>query len=107
MVVAKRQGREKPAKIEQRKVRGLDGGPRAEQTALLASPVYIGQAQGEEKTCEKKSQRARGLSSPCWVGMPSRLEDVFSCYFLNKTELYHGAVTLICLRAITRSVQEL
>ena len=48
MVVAKRLGREKPAKIEQRKVRGLDGGPRAEQTALLASPVYIGQAQGEE-----------------------------------------------------------
>ena len=45
MAVAKRQGREKPAKIEQRKVRG----PQVEQPALLASPIYIGQAQGEEK----------------------------------------------------------
>ena len=33
-----------------------------------------------------------------WVGTPSRLEDVFSFYFLNKTELEHGAVTLICPR---------
>ena len=38
------------------------------------------------------------------VGMPSCLEDVFSFYFLNKTELYHRAVTLICPRAITWSV---
>ena len=36
MVVAKRQGREKPVKIEQE----------VKQTALLASPVYRGQAQG-------------------------------------------------------------
>ena len=33
-------------------------------------------------------QRAGALSSlRLWVGMPSRLEDVFSCHFLNKTEL--------------------
>ena len=50
MEVAKRQGREKPAKIEQRKVQGLERGPQVEQTALLDSPIYIGQAQGEEKT---------------------------------------------------------
>ena len=37
MVVAKRQGREKPPKIEQRKVRGPEGGPQVEQTALLAA----------------------------------------------------------------------
>ena len=44
MVVAKRQRREKPVKIEQRKV-----GEQSEyQTALLASPIYIGQAQGEK-----------------------------------------------------------
>ena len=50
MAVAKRQQREKPTKIEQRKVRGPKRGPQVEQTALLASPVYTGQAQGEEKT---------------------------------------------------------
>ena len=50
MAVAKRQGRENPVKIEQRKVPGPEWGPQVEQTALLASPIYIGQAQGEEKT---------------------------------------------------------
>ena len=112
-------------KIEQRKVRGWKWGPQVEQTALIASPIYIGQAQGEEKAYKKRSQRAEGLSlslslslccpslflslfSSClWVGMPLCLEDVFSCYFLNKSELQHGAVTLICLRAITLSVQDL
>ena len=49
MVVAKRQGREKPMKIEQRKVRGPEGGPQVEQTAFLSSPIYTGQAQGGRK----------------------------------------------------------
>ena len=62
MAVAKRQGRENPMKIKERKVRGLEWGPLVEQTALLASPNYIEQAQGEEKTYKKKSQRARSLS---------------------------------------------
>ena len=57
MVVAKRKGREKP---EQRKIRGLG----VEQTAFLAIPIYIGQAQGEEKTHKKRSQRAGGLPPP-------------------------------------------
>ena len=56
MVVAKRQGREKPAKIEQRKV----WGPQVEQTALLASPIYIGQAQGEEKKHKKRQGMVGG-----------------------------------------------
>ena len=43
MAVAKRQTREKPMKIEQKKVRG----PQVKQTTLLAGPIYIGQAQGE------------------------------------------------------------
>ena len=37
MAAAKRQRREKPAKIEQRKVRAPEGGPQVEQTALLAA----------------------------------------------------------------------
>ena len=45
------------------------------------------------------------FSSRLWVDVPSRLEDGFSCYDLNKIELWHWAVTLIYLRAKTRSVQ--
>ena len=73
--------------------------------ALLSTPIYIGQAQGEGKTYKKRSQKARALSMPhrlsvslsfsslpiFWVSMPSHLKDVFSCYFLDKTE---GAITL-------------
>ena len=61
MAVAKRQGREKPAETEQRKVRGPEWGPQVEQTALLAGPIYIGQAQGEEKRYKKRSQRSWAL----------------------------------------------
>ena len=82
MAVAKKQRREKPMKIEQRKVRGPEWEPQVKQTALLASPVYIGQAQGEEKkTHKKRSQNwTGGISSLCifWVGQPSHLEDIFS-----------------------------
>ena len=48
--MAKRQ-RKKPVNIEQRKVQGpgLEREPQVKQTALLASPIYIGQAQGEEE----------------------------------------------------------
>ena len=73
-----------------------------------------GRPRGKEKTYKKRSQRAGDLSlslsltsthwhtpplssSRLWVGMPSCLEDGFSCYFLNKIELQHGGVTLICL----------
>ena len=59
MVVAKKQGREKSMKIEQRKVRGLP----VKQTALLASPVYTGPAQGEEKNHTKRGAKfQRGVS---------------------------------------------
>ena len=59
------------------------------RTALLASPIYIGQAQGGGKNMQKEEPKGRGslFSLRLWVGMPSCLEDVFSCYFLNKTEL--------------------
>ena len=105
MVVAKRQGREKPAKMEQRKFRGLEWGPQVGQTALLAgldSPVYIGQAQGEEKT---QKEEPRGPESPClsflrvlWISMPLCLKDVFSFIFW---------ITLISPRTITQTVWEL
>ena len=49
MVVVKRQRREKPVKIEQRKVREQS----EYQTALLASPIYTGQAQVRRKNIKR------------------------------------------------------
>ena len=88
MAVPKRQGREKPWKIEQRP----EWGPQVGQTALLASTIYKGRPRASEKH-KKRSQRAGvGGSLPralcfflslCvfWVGMPSCLKDVFSFIF--------------------------
>ena len=47
MAVAKRPGREKPAKIEQRKVFGRKEGPQVKQTTLLPGPIYLRQALGQ------------------------------------------------------------
>ena len=73
MVVAKRQNREKPAKIEQRKVQRLDQGPQVKQTALLASPVYKGQAQRRGDKCIKRGVKIEPGASlhVFWVGLPS------------------------------------
>ena len=46
MAVAKRQGKEKPTKIGQRKVGGPECRPQVEQAALLGGPDYRGQARG-------------------------------------------------------------
>ena len=99
MAVAKRQGREKSTKIQKGRSKDL----RQKKTALLASPIYIGQAQGDAKKHKKRSQSTHCLSlslSPPHAGaLPHSLliaslswhalslEDGFSCYFLNKIEL--------------------
>ena len=99
MVVAKRQWREKPEKIEQMKVWGLKWGPQVEQTAPLAGLIYIGQAQGEEKKHKKEEPKGRGslscvcvhslsLFSSCLLGQHAFTS--WRCiflYFLNKTKL--------------------
>ena len=71
-------------------------------TAFLASPIYIGQAQGEETTYKKRRQRTGGLSlfpshtcslslslfSSHLLGRHALMpRDVFSFYFLNKIDL--------------------
>ena len=62
MVVAKRQRRRTPVKIEQRKVQRPELGPQVKQTALLASPIYIGQAQRDEKKHKKGAKVEPGAS---------------------------------------------
>ena len=99
MVVAKRQEREKPMKIEQRKIQRLEWGPQVEQTALPASPIYIAQAQGEEKKHVEREAKGPGVSVP--LSCSPFLSLLFAIlgwhalmpqgciffYFLNKTEL--------------------
>ena len=46
----KEKARENRIKQGQRKVQGPEWEPQLEKPALLASPSYIGQASGEEKT---------------------------------------------------------
>ena len=57
MVVAKRQGREKPKKIEQKEVQ-----TQVEQTTLLYRLIYIVQVQGEEKKHVKRGAKGLGVS---------------------------------------------
>ena len=83
MGVAKRQRREKPVKIEQRKVRGLEWEPQVKQTSWLTQfTIYIRQAQEQEKKKHIKRGAKIGLGASLlfglWVGPPSCLEDVFS-----------------------------
>ena len=103
MVVAKRQGREKLTKIEQRKVKGRSE-HLSENLRWSKQHSWLAQfTQGRPRGRKKHIQRgAKGLSlslsralarsstlfsSHLWVGMPSRFEDGFSCYLLNKIEL--------------------
>ena len=63
MAVAKRQGREKPTKIEQRKVQGPRTGVRTSgRTALLTKPNLHRAGPGGRKKHKKRSQRALSLS---------------------------------------------
>ena len=87
MAVAKRQRRKKPAKIEQRKIPGPEWEPQMKHAALLASPVYRGQAQGEEAKMDWGS--SFGLACP----HASRM--YFS--FARQIKLScNWAVTLVC-----------
>ena len=56
MAVAKNK-EEKPTKIEQRKVQGPEWEPQVKQKALLAIPIYIGQARGEDKKHIKRGAK--------------------------------------------------
>ena len=90
MVVAKRQGREKPTKTEQRKVQGLEGGPQVKQIALLASPIYIGQAQRGGDKCIKGGSLEGLGDSLLFVSFGSTCHHASRMYFpllANKTEL--------------------
>ena len=63
--------------MEEKKIWGPEWEPQVKQTALLASPIYIGQAQEEEKKHIKRGAKIE----PClffWVGPPSHIKDIFS-----------------------------
>ena len=62
MAVAKRQGRGKPAKIEQRKVEDQSEDLRRDKQHSWLAQFTQGRPRGEEETYKKRSQRAGGLS---------------------------------------------
>ena len=67
MAVAKRQGTEKPVKIEQRK--GLRTRVRTlEQTALLANPIYT--EQGKKKKHIERVAKGLGFSLSLTLSLP-------------------------------------
>ena len=70
MAVAKRQRRRKPAKIEQRKVQGLEEARQVKQAAPLAGPVCRGQAWGGTNNIEKEEPKSSHglLFSSCVLG---------------------------------------
>ena len=76
MAVAERQEREKPAKIEQRKVKGRSEDRsedlRSNKQNSWLSPICIGQAQGEEKHIKG---RVKALS------LSLSLSSVYMCSF--------------------------
>ena len=98
MAVSRRQGREKSTKIEQRG-RSREGprtaGRTSGRTALLPKPNLHGAGprgrikrikRGAQGLSRSPPQHGAVFSSSLWIPVPSRLEDGFSCYLLNKIE---------------------
>ena len=75
MVVAKRQRKEKPAKMKQKKIQGLGWEPQVKQTALLDSPIYI--VSEEQKKHTKREAKIEPLS---YFGRPALIPQ--GCIFL-------------------------
>ena len=71
MVVAKRQRKEKAHEDGTEENLQMEWEPQVKQTALLASPVYIGQAQGEEKKHIKRGAKIEPLASLLFVSFGS------------------------------------
>ena len=92
MAVATRQGREKPAKMKQKKVQGgVRTSGKTNNTPGWPSLHRTGPGRDKQKEEPKPA-----LSLPCagvrfssrlWIYVPSRLRVGFSCYYLNKIEL--------------------
>ena len=96
MAVAKRQGREKPAKIEKRKVRQRTGVRTSDKTNNTPGwPNLHRTGPGREKHIKRGAKASAHslphaqelFSSRLWIDLPSHLKDGFSCYLLNKIEL--------------------
>ena len=76
--------REKPVKMEQKKIRELELEPQVKQTALLASPIYKGQAQREETKYIKRGAKI----GPLPLSQPALMPREYTILCLpNKTEV--------------------
>ena len=85
MVVAKRQRKEKARKDGTKENLQMEWEPQVKQTALLASPAYIGQAQGKETKHIKRGAKTEPAS---FLGQPTLMPQGCTIFCLpNKTEL--------------------
>ena len=88
MAVATRQGREKPAKMKKKKVRGPRTGVRTSGKTKNTPgwPNLHRTGPGREKHINRGAKGSSLSLSPAHWGA-LLLEDGFSCYLLNKIEL--------------------
>ena len=96
MAVAKRQEREKPVKMEQKKIHRPEWESQVKKTALLASPVCIGQAQGHGDKCIKRSQDTllQDWGHWVWQCMHETFWRKWSCSLMCDSLLSHGLYSL-------------
>ena len=85
MAVAKRPGREKPAKIEQRKVLGPEREPQVKQTTLLPKPNLHRTGPGTEKLI-KRGAKTLSLSLSRVMGRSSLHVFVSMCPHASKMD---------------------
>ena len=87
MAVAKRQGREKPAKIEQRKVKGRSE-DRTGRTAVLAKPNLHRAGPGGRKKHIKRGAKGLflSLSVSCALGCSSLRDFGLTCPHTSKMD---------------------
>ena len=90
MAVAKEQGREKPVKIEQRR------GPQAEQTALLASPIYIGRPGGGKNI--KRGAKGPGVSLSL---SPACVHSLSLCLSLSRVRVLSVSLSPACVHSLS------
>ena len=64
--------------MEQKKIQGLEWEPQVKQTALLASPIHIGQAEEGRGQTYKKEEAKMDWGLSLGTGPPSCFEGVLS-----------------------------
>ena len=86
MAVVEGQRKEKPMKMKQKKIQRLEWERQVKQTAVMASPICIGQAQGgRDKMYKRRKPRQIGTSPLGWADTYSGLQ--MSAILMNTPQI--------------------